>query len=44
VNEPLRGDVVWLEPDDAFIGRLAPERVDQIVDGLRFQQRAFFPR
>lgn len=24
------------------IGALAPERVDQILDGLRFQQRAFF--
>ncbi len=26
----------------AFIGRLAPERVDQIVAGLRFQQVSFF--
>jgi mRNA interferase MazF len=26
------------------IGALSSERVDQIVSGLRFQQRAFFPR
>ncbi len=26
------------------IGSLSRERVDQIVDGLRFQQRAFFDR
>jgi mRNA interferase MazF len=28
----------------AFIGRLSPERVDQIIDGLRFVQRSFFSR
>lgn len=25
-----------------YIGTLSPERVDQILDGLRFQQQAFF--
>jgi len=28
----------------ARIGRLSAARVDQIVDGIRFQQRAFFTR
>lgn len=28
----------------APIGRLGPERVDQILDGLRFQQRSGFSR
>lgn len=28
----------------SFIGRLSPERVDQIIDGLRFVQRSFFTR
>lgn len=27
----------------ARIGTLSAERVDEILDGLRFQQRAFFP-
>ena len=27
-----------------FIGSLSPERVDQVLDGLRFQQASFFPR
>lgn len=28
----------------AYIGALSAARVDQILDGLRFQQRAFFER
>lgn len=28
----------------ARIGRLSPARVDQIIDGLRFQQASFFDR
>jgi mRNA interferase MazF len=28
----------------SLIGALAPERVDQVLDGLRFQQASFFAR
>ena len=28
----------------AYIGSLAEHRVDQVLDGLRFQQASFFPR
>lgn len=28
----------------AYVGRLSAQRVEQIIDGLRFQQAAFFAR